>query len=217
MTDIGADRSGGRRIEKTRTKWLVTAGSFLVAALAAVPARAEGTSTWYGRIGPGAIAQKGLSWGPAFGFGWRYGMGALAFDGSLFNFVLTKQGSTFDNLSGSWIRAGALYYLTPLENQSLYAGAALGWGVTSAEVDSVHYSNAGLDFGLSLGFEMMRSKTMRLFVQADADLPAYMSHGYVATLGNNFVLTQDSIYTPSFSLSIGVGVGRPKEAPPPPQ
>jgi len=38
-----------------------------------------------------------------------------------------------------------------------------------------------------------------------------------ATLGNNFVLTQDSIYTPSFSLSIGVGVGRPKEAPPPPQ
>jgi hypothetical protein len=82
--------------------------------LAAVrSARADSDSVWYGRVGAGALAQKGLAGGPAFGFGWRYEMDNTAIDASLFNFVLTKRGATFDNLSGSWIRLGLVYYLTP--------------------------------------------------------------------------------------------------------
>jgi len=182
--------------------------------VAARSARADSDSVWYGRVGAGALAQRGLAGGPAFGFGWRYEAPDRAIDASLFNFVLTKRGATFDNLSGSWIRVGLLFYLTPFENSSLYGGGALAWGVTSANVDAVHYANSGLDFGLTLGYEMSRASTVRFFVQADADLPAYTSHGYVESGIAVPTLTRDSIYTPSFALSVGVGVGRPKAAPP---
>jgi len=173
---------------------------------------AEAEPLWYLRLGAGAVSQKSLSGGPAFGFGLRYGLEHIAFDGSLFNFVLTKQNATFDNITGSWLKLGVAYYLTPRENASVYGGVGLGWGVTSATVNAVHYGNSGLDVGLSLGYEMMRERSFRLFVQADADLPAYSSHGYVPTQsGFNIVLVRDSIYTPSFTLSLGIGFGRPKK------
>jgi hypothetical protein len=87
----------------------------------------------------------------------------------------------------------------------------LGWGVTSATVDSAHYGNSGLDVGVTLGYEMMRNRSFRLFVQADADLPTYSSNAYLPSQsGINVVLVRDSIYTPSFVLAVGVGLGRPK-------
>jgi hypothetical protein len=193
------------------------AGAFFVSTTLAATrgradvSRAEADPLWYLRLGVGAVAENGLSGGPAFGFGLRYGLEHLAFDGSLFNFVLTKQNATFDNISGSWLKLGIAYYLAPRANASVYGGVGLGWGVTSATVNSAHYSNSGLDVGLSLGYEMMRDRSFRLFLQADADLPAYSSHGYLpAQSGINVVLLRDSIYTPSFVLSLGIGFGRPK-------
>jgi hypothetical protein len=174
--------------------------------------RVEADPLWYLRLGAGAVSQTSLSGGPAFGFGLRYGLEHIAFDGSLFNFILTKQNATFDNITGSWIKLGVAYYIAPRANASFYGGVGLGWGVTSATVNAVHYGSSGLDVGLSLGYELMRDRSFRLFVQADADLPAYASHGYVPTQsGFNVVLVRDSIYTPSFALSLGIGFARPKK------
>lgn len=219
MTTLGVHHSGGRRQERSAAKAYVAGLCFAAATVANIgAARAETDSVWYLRLGAGAVEQKGLAGGPAFGFGWRYVVDHIGLDVSLFNFVLTKQGATFDNLTGSWLRVGALYYLSPVGNSSLYAGAAAAWGLTSSEINDVHYSNAGLNFGLSLGYETMRTSSIRLFLQADADLPAYMSHGYVPTeVGNTLTLVKDSAYTPAFSLSIGIGAGRPKAPPEPPK
>ena len=132
-----------------------------------------------------------------------------ALDASFLNLVITKKDSSYNAASGTWIRLGANYYFDPFASSSLYAGAGIGWGGGSADVDGVNYSNSGIDFGLSAGYEMLRASTIRLFVQADANLPTYAIKGtrFDAT---GTTSTSDSIYAPSFTLSLGLGFGKSK-------
>jgi hypothetical protein len=152
------------------------------------------------------------SFGPAFGFGYRYESGHLVLDASLFNFTLTQQNQSFDNLTGPWVRLGALFFFEQSPNPSLYGGAGLGWGISNAKLDGNPYTNNGLDFEFTVGYEALRANTVRLFLQLDASVPAYSAKTTLLRFsGTSATTARDSIYTPSFSLSLGIGFSKEKQ------
>jgi hypothetical protein len=170
------------------------------------PNRVEADSLWYMRLGYGGIAGGGFTTGPAIGGGYRYELDRIGIDLSFFNLVLTEDDSSYD-ATGSWIRLGAVYYFDPFANNSLYAGGGIGWGGGAVTSDNTAYSNSGIDIGLSGGMEFLRASSIRLFVQFDAVLPTYALDGIrFDAMGLNG--TDDSIYAPSFSLSLGLGFGK---------
>ena len=169
------------------------------------PNRVEADSLWYMRLGYGGIAASGLTTGPAIGGGYRYELDRIGLDLSFFNFVLTDDDSSYE-ATGSWIRLGAVYYFDPFANNSLYAGAGIGWGVGAVLVDDAAYSNSGIDIGLSGGMEFLRASSIRLFIQFDATLPTYTLEGIRFDAAG--LSSTDSIYAPSFSLSLGLGFGK---------
>ena len=74
-----------------------------------------------------------------------------------------------------------------------------------------HFSNFGADIGLFAGLEMHRTGMLRWFVQVDLELPTYAAHGQVPSYeSTSYVLTTESRYMPSFSLSLGLALGTPR-------
>jgi len=171
------------------------------------PNRVEADSLWYARLGYGGIAADGLETGPAIGFGYRYELDLIGLDLSFFNFVLTKSESSYDAFTGSWIRLGAVYYFDPFANNSLYVGGGVGWGAGAVFADNTDYSGSGIDVGLSGGMEFLRASSIRLFVQFDATVPTYTLEG-TRFDPTGLISTNESIYAPSFSLSLGLGFGK---------
>ncbi len=197
-----------------------TSGSALtrdnVTANQAAPRRAEADTLWYARLGYGLTNGGGSSAaGPAFGFGYRYELDALGIDLSFINLALatSKQrdayGSQNDetNVSGSWIRLLAYYFAGGKASSSFYAGAGLSWGGAAVTDGAVVYSGSGMQGEVSLGFEVLRSSTIRLFVQADGTFPFWKAtpdvDPYFATGAPS-----GSRYTPTFVLALGGGFGR---------
>ena len=178
-----------------------------VTSLQVAPNRVEADSLGYLRLGYGGVAARGLKTGPAFGFGYRYELDRIGIDASFFNFTLIKRASSYEDRSGTWIKLGALYYFDPFANSSLYAGGGVGFGAGNAWVDGTNYSNSGIDFGLSAGFELLRASTIRIFFQFDADLPSYSLDGNIYD-ASALSSRKDSFYAPSFSLSVGLGFGK---------
>jgi len=182
------------------------------------PNRVEADSLWYARLGYGGIKGPSFGHGPGFGFGYRYELDQLGIDFSFLNLMFADNSSN-DGTSGSvgatgtWIRLMALYFLNPSANRSAYVGAGVGWGVTAvASATDVNnttgsvsaYSGSGLQAELSLGYELLRASTIRLFLQGDVSVPFYKIHGETLTTTS----TYDSTYAPSFVVSLGIGWGR---------
>jgi hypothetical protein len=168
-------------------------------------------SLWYLRLGAGGVIASGLKGGPAFGTGFRYNWSSYGIDASIFDFILTEHGSSFDNPAGSWLKIALLSYADPFGSSSLYYGGGIGWGTTQANIDGVPFSNFGIDIGLTAGLELHRASALRYFVQLDGDLPTYAAHGLVPgyeSLTPTF--TKESRYMPSFSLSLGIAFGTPR-------
>jgi len=176
-------------------------------------ASATEISDWlyYLRMGAGGVIASGLKGGPAFGSGIRYNWSSYGIDASVFDFILTKHGTSFDNPAGPWIKISLFGYGDPFGKSTVYYGAGIGWGTTQANIDGVPFSNFGLDVGLTDGLEMNRTSALRYFEQVDADLPTYAAHGLVPgyeSLTPTF--TKESRYMPSFSLSLGIAFGTPR-------
>jgi hypothetical protein len=168
-------------------------------------------SLWYLRLGAGGVVASGLKGGPSFGTGFRYNWSSYGIDASIFNFILTKHGSSIDNPAGSWLKLSALYYADPFGASSMYCGAGLGWGTTQVNIDDVPFSNFGLDIGLTAGVELHRTSVVRYFVQLDATLPTYAAHGLVPGWESiTPTFTWESRYAPSFGLSLGLAFGTPR-------
>jgi hypothetical protein len=179
-------------------------------------------SLWYFRLGAGGVIAGDLKGGPAFGTGFRYNWSRYGFDASIFNFILTKHGSSFDNPAGSWLKIGGLIYGDPFGASTFYYGAGVGWGTTQASVvpkgatDGVPFSNYGVDIGLTAGYELHRASVLRYFVQLDATLPTYAAHGLVPGYQSiTPTFTWESRYMPSFGVSLGIAFGTPRVMAPP--
>jgi hypothetical protein len=177
-------------------------------------------SLWYLRLGAGGAIASGLKGGPSFGTGFRYNWSSYGIDASIFDFILTKHGSSFDNPAGSWLKIAILSYADPFGESSAYYGAGIGWGTTQVNIDDVPFSNYGLDVGLTAGLELHRTSVLRYLVQLDATLPTYAAHGLVPGWESiTPTFTRESRYVPSFSLSLGIAFGTPRvlaTATPPP-
>lgn len=175
-----------------------------VTAAQAVPTRAAADSLWYAQLGYGGITGAGLDSGPAFGFGYRFELDSIGIDASM-NFLA----GTDDDSNGvnfTLIRLMGLFFADPMANRSAYFGAGLGWGFSAVEDNGIPYGDSGLQVEASAGYEFLRASTIRMFVQADAMLPIYLSDADFfdpATMSN----VDDTRYTPRFGLTMGIGWG----------
>lgn len=172
----------------------------------AAPRRLIADNLWFLRLGYGAIVGGNFSSGPAFGLGYRHELDQFGLEISGFNMIVGgDQLSDGDvGITGSWIKLSGLYFFEPTANNSPYVSAGLSWGatgVTSGEGGSRQaYGGSGLQGEISGGYEFLRASTIRLFLEANAVLPFYTSK-------SSFLDSSDSIYNPSFTLSVGVGYG----------
>jgi len=156
------------------------------------------------------------------GFGYRAELDSFAIDVSFLNYQLLSSSPVYGpsgyysaggGASGSFLKLEGLYFLKPAANASTYFGGGLSYGMTSlsksdgSSQTSLHGS--GLQGELTIGYEIPRASTMRIFVQADAVLPFYRATGDVVTYTPslpNYQRTPSKVqYTPSLGVSIGVG------------
>jgi hypothetical protein len=186
------------------------------------PNRVEADSLWYARLGYGGAIGPSFSNGPAFGFGYRYELDSLGIDFSFLNLMVASDSSSTGGsagATGSWVKLMALYFLNPTANRSSYLGGGVGWGGTAVAHANNNagaigsnvgeYTGSGLQAELSLGYELLRASTIRMFIQADATLPFYKarSETYISTAAGS-TTTYESTYVPSFAVSFGIGWGR---------
>src|SRR5207244_4311747 len=102
-----------------------------------------------------------------------------------------------------FVQLSGLFFLNPLNDYTAYFGGGVSWGGSAVQEMGNEYSGSGLQGNAFAGYEMFRSSTMRLFVQADAQLPFYKSTVDFCEFQSS--CATGSRYTPSFSLAVGIG------------
>jgi hypothetical protein len=185
--------------------------------------RVQTDSFGYARLGYGGTFGGRAQGGPTMGFGYRAELDSFAVDVSFLNYQIHSSSpiagpasgyyGSNGGISGSFVKLEGLHFLKPAANASAYVGGGLSWGGTSTSrssgntYSSVHGS--GLQGELTVGYEWPRASTLRAFVQADAVLPFYRATGDTVTVQPTSPYTTRTVggrqYTPSLSLSIGLG------------
>jgi len=186
--------------------------------------RVQTDSFTYARLGYGATFGGKAQGAPTMGFGYRAELDSFALDVSFLNYQIRSSHSSFSPIgdyyygsnggfSGSFLKLEGLYFLKPAANASTYLGGGLSWGGTSTSQDSANsYSSmrgSGLQGELTVGYELPRASTLRAFLQADAVLPFYRANGETMTFQStppySTRTSSGRQYTPSLSLSLGLG------------
>jgi len=170
--------------------------------------RVPSDSLFYARLGYGAMFGGNTYGSPAFGFGYRHELDTLALDVSFLNFQY-KNNPDYYGLSGtsassgSWIKLEALRFLDGTADHSPYFGGGFSIGGASLISGSRNAEGSGLQAALTAGYEFARASTIRVFVQADAELPFYelTTHSYNSRDPSNGTHQ----YMPALSLSVGFG------------
>ena len=113
--------------------------------------------------------------------------------------------------------------MRPEAAKSVYAGGGLSLGGVSFGEDSVErnpdgsyafatpYDGSGLQGELTVGYEVARHSTLRIFVQADGTLPLYSAVSVTSVSSRSLTTTTtrtDRRYAPSVTFSIGMGWGK---------
>jgi hypothetical protein len=187
-----------------------------VTASQASPRRVESNSFAYARLGYSAIfGDRGFA-GPALGFGFRAELDSFGVDVSFLNvqfkipsnrpaFVDGTYHSTPSNggYAGSLLKLEALRFLDPKANATSYVGAGLSYGNTNF---GNSWEGSGLQGELTVGYELPRASTLRVFVQADAVLPFYTATPNTFSLESG--RTTAHRYAPSLAVSVGLGRSR---------
>jgi hypothetical protein len=169
--------------------------------------RVASDSIYYVKLGAGALTGvSGVAQSITF-IGYRHELDGFAVDASFLNLhmVNPEGGYTTDGTSysaGSWIKIEGLRYTRPLDNRSPYFGGGASWGAINATERSQSFGGSGLQGELTAGYEFGRASTIRLFVQADAELPFYQlsSVSYVRRAAPD-----THKYVSAFAVSFGVG------------
>jgi hypothetical protein len=175
---------------------------------------------WYARLGYGSLFGDSTHNGAAFGFGYRAEFNRLGLDVSFFNGQLNDDGGYYAPSSSAWslIKLQGLYFTNPTGNRSAYFGGGLSYGRTELQTSTVggfptNGHGAGLQAGLTAGYEIARVTSARVFVQADVTLPFYDVHletySYPQTPPTGRYLaptvTVERQYAPSVAISVGFG------------
>lgn len=178
--------------------------------------RVHSESYFYARLGYGSIFSNRVYGRPAIGFGHRTELDSFAIDVSFLNvqFDTYKDYSASSSAtSASLLKLEGLYFVHSRANATPYFGGGFSYGSTS--VGSSSYYNrtnsqaydalrgSGLQGELTAGYEIARTTTLRVFVQADASLPFYnvTSQSYSPST----VVSTSKRYVPSLVFSLGLG------------
>ncbi|APR84705.1 phage Tail Collar [Minicystis rosea] len=175
---------------------------------------------FYARLGGSALPGVEMQGGPDLGLGMRFELEHVGIDASM-SFGVTQTGprKEITGVRGSWLKLTTQYYFLAHADSTPYLGAGLSWGGRKEEINHQTYSATGLQGEIALGYEFLRSSTIRIFVQADATLPFYEAKGEAPALpipSQAQRLTPDlpsrieSRYLPTIGLSLGIGWGRPR-------
>jgi hypothetical protein len=199
---------------------LVTGRSILdrsnVTAAQSSALRVHTDSYFYVRLGYGAIFSNRAYGRPAFGFGHRTELDSFAIDVSFLN-VQPDTHSGYPASSsanaGSLLKLEGLYFFHSKANATPYFGGGFGYGSTSVGSDAYYngtnnqaYSalhGSGLQGEVTAGYEIARTTTLRVFVQADASLPFYKAT--TQSYSTTSVVTTSQRYVPSLVFSVGLG------------
>lgn len=186
--------------------------------------RVHSDSIWYGRIGYGGIFADRSYGVPSFGFGYRAELDSFAIDVAFLNFQIHSPGgySSSGASTFSWLKLSGLRFVNPEANRTAYFGGGLSYGHTNISRDNpsyipgpyvpgsytpppytTDYSGSGIQAELTVGYELARATSLRVFVQADAILPFYQVTSETRSISGP--ITRDSRYAPSLVLSVGVG------------
>jgi hypothetical protein len=185
------------------------------------PRRVHSEGYWYARLGYGSLFGHSTHSGAAFGFGYRAEFNRLGLDVSFFNGQLNDDGGYNAPSSSAWslIKLQGLYFTNPTGNHSAYFGGGLSYGrvelrtPTTGDFFPSDGHGAGLQAGLTAGYEIARVTSARVFVQADVTLPFYDVHletySYPQAQPNGRYLaptvTVERQYAPSLTISVGFG------------
>jgi len=182
--------------------------------------RVQSEGTWYAKVGAGTVFTESTDTGGSFGFGYRAEFDRLGLDFSFLNMQLSDTGGYYGGGSSVWslIKLQGLYFTNPIGNRSLYFGGGLGYGRTELTVRSAdgypgYGHGAGLQAGLTAGYEIARVTSARVFVQTDVTLPFYHvvseTYSYSQTPVNGRyvppIVTTSRQYAPSIAFSVGFG------------
>ena len=186
------------------------------------PRRVFSEGLWYARVGYGSLFGQSTDNGAAFGFGYRAEFDRLGLDVSFLNGQLNDSGSYYAPGSSAWslIKLQALYFTNPTANRSAYFGGGLSYGrtelqrpATSGDFFPTTGHGAGLQAGLTAGYEIARVTSARVFVQTDVTLPFYDVHletySYPQPQSSGRygppTVTVERQYAPSVAVSVGFG------------
>ncbi len=182
-------------------------------------AQVAGGGFFYGRLGYGAVLSEGGNGAaPAFGFGFRGELDAVAVDFSFLNFIIPPdvqlQGAS--GFAASMIRLQVLRFLEPRAERSMYVGGGMSYsGVSfgdSRRTDTSYttgWGGTGLQGEVTAGYELARSSPMRLFLQTEVGLPLFKSrlirYPVVNRVTDYNSPTTEKRYTPSVAVTFGIG------------
>ncbi len=163
------------------------------------PNRIKADGLFYGRLGYGAVVGSDVGGhGVAFGFGYRYELDRFGVDFSFGNTIFNASDKDNDwGFDEGVVRLGGLWFLSPTTDITPYIGLGLSYGATVAsEPSNDDYKwNWGLRGDISGGIELMRTSTIRFFIEGDLILPFYKTEN-----GSG-----DENYSPSVVGSLGIG------------
>ena len=176
-------------------------------------------SLWYARLGYGSLFGNDAYGTPALGFGYRAELDSFAIDVSFLNFQFSANNSSSSSggTAQTLLKLSGLYFLSPRANRSVYLGAGLSYGHQSfggsynpaTGYYTSNWDGSGMQGELTVGYELARVTSFRVFTQADAVLPFYESTAktYPTNPGRGIVIapTIDRRRAPSLVVSIGLG------------
>jgi hypothetical protein len=175
--------------------------------------RIHSDSLWYARLGYGSVFGDRAYGTPALGFGYRAELDSFAIDMSFLNHQFrTSNYSSSGASAGSLLKLSGLYFLNPRANLTGYFGGGLsygrssfgGWNYRPLGDYSTRWEGSGLQSEFTVGYELARATSLRLFVQADAVVPFYKATSETFSR-SGMVTTTNRRYAPSLVVSIGVG------------
>lgn len=194
-----------------------------VTASQALVRRVHSDSIWYGRLGYGSLFGDQTYGTPAIGFGYRAEFDKLGLEVSFLNFQFRTSDSYYSSPGASaWslLKLSGLYFIDPAANRTAYLGAGLSYGGQrfggryngSTPFYSSDWDGRGLQSELTVGYELARATSLRLFIQADAIFPFYSAtretYSPYPTYSTRFTpptVTTDRRYAPSLVVSIALG------------
>jgi hypothetical protein len=191
-----------------------------------LPRRVRSEGYWYARLGYGRLIGESSRNAGVMGFGYRAEFNQLGLDISFLNLHMSESGGYFGSSSSaaSLIKLEGLFFTDPTSSRSAYFGGGLSYGradlrLSNGDEIPKNGYGSGLQGELTVGYEIARATSVRLFVQGDVTLPFYKVRFETYTYPEAPVpvqgrylpptITVERQYAPSVSVSVGFGWQRP--------